>query len=161
MGEQFLNFHLHQDLQQFCGIDVRPLFHPSRRATYWLQPPAPRLASDLHCLAQLFSPLTPPTRLIRFTSRLAAIYGFVDASSAGFGGSFQLPNGTLFFRHGLWGRDMDSVSYNFRELCNLVDSIAEEVQSGEQANSELIPQWKGVTTRATLITIGCLRRCCS
>ena len=29
MGEQFLNFHLHQDLQQFCGINDCPLFHPS------------------------------------------------------------------------------------------------------------------------------------
>jgi len=36
MGEQFLNFHLHQDLQLFCGIDVKPLFHPERRTTYWL-----------------------------------------------------------------------------------------------------------------------------
>jgi hypothetical protein len=37
MGEQFLNFHLHQDLQLFCGIDVKPLFHPVRRTTYWLR----------------------------------------------------------------------------------------------------------------------------
>jgi hypothetical protein len=37
MGEQFLNFHLHPTLQPFCGIDVRPLFHPSRQATYWLR----------------------------------------------------------------------------------------------------------------------------
>jgi hypothetical protein len=37
MGEQFLNFHLHQDLQQYCRIDVCPLFHPKRKATYWLR----------------------------------------------------------------------------------------------------------------------------
>jgi len=99
--------------------------------------PASRLASDLHCLAQLFSPPTPPTRMIRCASRLVAIYGFVDASSAGFGSSFELPQGMLFFRHGLWGRDADSASSNFRELCNLVDSIDEGVQNGELSNSEL------------------------
>jgi hypothetical protein len=37
----------------------------------------------------------------------------------------------------LWGRDADSVSSNFKELCNLVDSIEEGVQSGELANTEL------------------------
>jgi len=99
--------------------------------------PALRLAADLHCLAQLFSPLTPPTRLVRCTSRLVAIYGFVDASSAGFGSSLELPDGMLFFRHGLWGRDADSASSNFHELCNLVDSIDEGVQRGELANLEL------------------------
>jgi hypothetical protein len=33
MGEQFLNFHLHPELQKYCGIYVRPVLHPSRRAT--------------------------------------------------------------------------------------------------------------------------------
>jgi len=75
--------------------------------------PAPRLADDVACLAQLFAPSTPPTRMIRCTTRMVAIYGFVDASSAGFGGSFELPDGTMFFRHGLWGRDADSASSNF------------------------------------------------
>jgi hypothetical protein len=37
MGEQFLNFHLHPELQKYCGINVRPVFHPSRKATYWLR----------------------------------------------------------------------------------------------------------------------------
>jgi hypothetical protein len=66
-----------------------------------------------------------------------AVYGFVDASTAGFGGSFALPDGTLWFRHGLWGRDADSVSSNFWELCNLVDSIEQGVHSGELNSTEL------------------------
>lgn len=66
-----------------------------------------------------------------------AIYGFVDASAAGFGGSFALPDGSVLFRHGLWGRDADSVTSNFRELCNLVQSIEEGVAGGELADAEL------------------------
>jgi len=36
MGEQFLNFHLHEDLQPYCGIDVRPFFDHTRKTTLWL-----------------------------------------------------------------------------------------------------------------------------
>ena len=61
----------------------------------------------------------------------------MDASTAGFGSSFALPDGSLLFRHGLWGCDADSASSNFRELRNLVDSIEDGVSSGELADSEL------------------------
>lgn len=37
MGEQFLNFPLHEDLQAFCGIDVRPYFGAGRQSTLWLR----------------------------------------------------------------------------------------------------------------------------
>jgi hypothetical protein len=113
-----------------------PMEHYPTTAPLQLEP-APRLASDVHCLIQLFAAPTPPTRVIRCLARRVAIYGFVDASTAGFGGSFALPDGTLWFRHGLWGRDTDSVSSNFRELCNLVDSIDQGVQCGELDSTEL------------------------
>jgi hypothetical protein len=99
--------------------------------------PAPRLADDVSCLVQLFAPLVPPTRVICCVTRLIAIYGVADASTVGFGGLFELPNGTMFFHHGLWGRDADSASSNFRELCNLVDSIEDGVHRGELDNAEL------------------------
>ncbi len=99
--------------------------------------PAPCLASDVSCLVHLFDSPKPHTRMIRSTRRCVAIYGFVDASAAGFGGSFALPDGSILFRHGLWGHDADSVTSNFRELCNLVQSIEEGVASGKLANEEL------------------------
>jgi hypothetical protein len=99
--------------------------------------PAPRLASDVFCLLQLFADPTPPTRMVRCSHCKTAIYGFVDASSAGFGGSFALLDGSLFFRHGLWGRDADSISSNFRELSNLVGSVEDGVQSGDLADTKL------------------------
>lgn len=66
-----------------------------------------------------------------------AIYGFVDASTAGHGSSFALPDGSLLFHHGLWGRDTDDLSSNFRELCNLVESVEEAVLLGELTGHEL------------------------
>lgn len=100
--------------------------------------PAPRLQDDLDCLLQLFLADAAPTRMVRFTKRAVAIYGFVDASNSGFGSSFELPDGSLLFRHGMWGRDADSQSSNFRELRNLVDSVEEGVACGELEDSELL-----------------------
>jgi hypothetical protein len=37
MGEQFLNFHLHEALQPYCGIDVRPFFDCTHTNTMWLR----------------------------------------------------------------------------------------------------------------------------
>jgi len=99
--------------------------------------PAPRLPDDVFCLAQLFSANNPPTRMMRCTRRCIAIYGFVDASAAGFGSSFELPDKSILFRHGLWGRDADSATSKFRELCNLVDAIEQGVQCGELEHTEL------------------------
>jgi hypothetical protein len=102
----------------------------------WLQP-APRLGSDVQCLLTLFAADTAPTLRARCTDHRVAIYGFVDASSTGHRSSFTLPDGTLLFRHGLWGRDTDSLSSNFWELCNLVESVEEAVHLGELQGSEL------------------------
>jgi hypothetical protein len=99
--------------------------------------PAPRLMDDLTCLLRLFALETAPTRIVHFTKWVVAIYGFVDASNSGFGSSFELPDGSILFRHGLWGRDSDSLSSNFRELCNLVASVEDGVACGELNHSEL------------------------
>ena len=99
--------------------------------------PAPRLLQDLTCLASLLGSPDPPTRVIRSSRHFVAMYGFVDASSAGFGGSLLLPSGAIYFRHGIWGPDGDDTSSNFKELCNLVDTIEDGVASGELVNSEL------------------------
>ena len=102
----------------------------------WVQP-APRFPDDVACLRQLFSSPTAPTRPARRSKCKVAVYGFVDASTAGHGSSFALGDGSLLFRHGLWGRDTDSLSSNFRELCNLVESIEEAVLLGELDGCEL------------------------
>jgi len=117
--------------------------------TGWIQAPtapiaapatvkaAPRLAQDLAGLAQLFVPVTPPLRPVRPTQVRVAIYGFVDASGSGLGSSFLLPTNALLVRHGVWGRDADSVSSNYRELRTLVDAVEAGVATGDLNNAEL------------------------
>lgn len=51
---------------------------------------------------------------------LTAFYGFGNASSSGFGASVRQPDG-LYMRYGIWPRDVEEESSNFRELKNLVD----------------------------------------
>ncbi|MFN9979307.1 MAG: hypothetical protein ACK53Y_05315, partial [bacterium] len=85
----------------------------------------------------MFAPAAPPLRPVRPSSVKVAIYGFVDASGSGLGSSFLLPPNTLWFRHGVWGRDADAMSSNYRELRNLVDAVEAGVASGDLADAEL------------------------
>jgi hypothetical protein len=87
----------------------------------------PWLHDDLDCLLQLFSPKHPPICFVCSTKIVSVTYGFGNASGEGFGSSFCLPNGTLIFRHGTWGRDPDCTSSNFRELFNLVQALEDGV----------------------------------
>jgi hypothetical protein len=96
----------------------------------------PRLAHDVHCLRQLFSSPIPPVRYVRATHICTALYGFGDASGSGFGSTFG-GGEQLVFRHGIWGKDDDSSSSNFRELNNLVTTLESGVRSGYLALSEV------------------------
>ncbi len=61
----------------------------------------------------LFTSPDAPTRVVHFTKRVMVIYvyGFVEASSAGFGSSFELSDGSIYFRHGVWGAGGGYFSY--------------------------------------------------
>lgn len=72
------------------------------------------MTSMAYCI--LFVVDTPPTRMRRADIQSIAVYGFVDASSSGFGSSFALPDGAVLFHHSVWERDMDSLLSNFKEL---------------------------------------------
>jgi len=97
----------------------------------------PCLHDDLACLLHLFSPPHPPIRFVRSSKIVTATYGFGDASGEGFGSSFCLPDGTVIFRHGTWGRDADSTTSNFRELHNLVLALEDGIWTGDLHRSEI------------------------
>jgi hypothetical protein len=97
----------------------------------------PRLAQDMTSLADLFQSATPSRRAIRPTSISTCIYGFADASATGFGSSLQLPTGHLLYRYGLWGRDSEAASSNYRELRNLVEVLEDGVSTGVLHGSEV------------------------
>jgi len=97
----------------------------------------PRLYDDLDCLGQLFQPSHPPIRFIRSTNIATVCYGFGDASGEGFGSCFLLSDGMTTFRHGSWGADAETVSSNYRELLNLVETLEEGVHLGDLHLSEV------------------------
>jgi hypothetical protein len=99
--------------------------------------PVPRFSDDLESLESLFTPDVPPQRVIRSAHIITCVYGFLDASGAGFGSSLLLPGGQVSFRQGVWGRDADKSSSNFRELCNLVDTLEQGCSDGTLLNSEV------------------------
>jgi len=67
---------------------------------------------------------------------MTAYYGFCDAPSGGFGAIVEHPSG-IHGHFGLWGRDEDDASSNFRELLNLVQIVEEEALVGHLNHIEL------------------------
>jgi hypothetical protein len=64
-------------------------------------------------------------------------YGAGDASGGGLGSAFRKANGVVA-RAGLWGKEMDGSSSNFRELYNLVDAVEKECKAGRLEDAELL-----------------------
>jgi hypothetical protein len=72
--------------------EAGPVFDEDTHAPEYVQG-VPRLKGDLQALAQLFSTLHPPRRVIRSSMVLMALYGFGDASGEGFGSTLSTPSG--------------------------------------------------------------------
>jgi hypothetical protein len=96
----------------------------------------PRIRWDLEALWWLFSADTPAIRSIRPCARIDVRYGFVDASGSGFGGSVTL-DGKIAYQIGVWGRDMEDLSSNYRELRNLVETLEVECKAGNLKDCEI------------------------
>ncbi len=60
---------------------------------------------------------------------MTTYYSFGDASSGGFRATVERPSG-LHGHYGLWKRDKEGQSLNYRELRNLVDTVEEEAKEG-------------------------------
>ena len=101
-----------------------------------LTPSVPRFKEDLKALLALSSSDKPAYRIIRSKEVVTAIYGFGDASSGGFGSSIERPGG-VGLRYGIWGKDADGDSSNFRELKNLVEAVEDEAKEGRLRGAEL------------------------
>ena len=96
----------------------------------------PRFKEDLEALLHLTQSDEPVVRCVRNKHTITAYYGFGDASSGGFGSTVERPDG-LHGRFGIWGSDNEDKSSNYRELCNLVETIEEEAEEGHLKDGEL------------------------
>lgn len=104
-----------------------------------------RLKEDVMVLNQMFQCDTPSLRLIRGYSLARILYGFGDASGAGFGSSWvNWCVGTedeeiksVRYRFGRWGKEGEATSSNYRELKNLVDTLETMGVDGELKGVEV------------------------
>lgn len=97
----------------------------------------PRFKADLEALLKLTAAPSPALRKVRRGKPCIAIYGFGDASGAGFGATIDRPDIGLVGRFGLWGRDAEDESSNYRELRNLVETVENEARSGVLEGNEM------------------------
>lgn len=101
-----------------------------------------RWVEDVEMLNGLFQGKTPSLRLIRGYSIAKVLYGFGDASGAGFGASWveqkcaQAGN-SVRYRFGRWGKEGMDRSSNFRELRNLLDTLETMGANGELSGVEV------------------------
>ena len=123
-----LRHHLEQ------GNDLQVLDQSKEPPVY--VSPSYRLSDDIATLEKMTSCSSPHRRFVRSNLVLSACYGFGDASGSGFGSTVEGPGG-LWYRHGLWGKDANKRSSNYRELRNLVETIEEGVDSGSLTGAEL------------------------
>jgi hypothetical protein len=96
--------------------------------------PVPRLAGDVRALSRLMSGETPPVVTLRAKFIYTVKYGFGDASGKGFGATFALRKG-VSYRIGVWKKDDDGESSNWREFTNVVESLEEEAAAGRLDNA--------------------------
>ena len=111
--------------------------------------PVPRFYSCLKALKLFFSVDSPPIVTHRSSNFHLLAYGFADASKGGFGASIDYETHSKF-RVGVWGKDSEEESSNFREFCNIVETIENEVKIGKLKNGTLIMATDNSTVEAAL-----------
>ena len=99
--------------------------------------PVGRLLADLKALSRILEPELPIHRLVRGSKIKKIVLVFGDASGSGFGSTWETENGTIRYRYGLWGEDMQDSSSNLRELLNLVDTLEKMQTEGELKGTEI------------------------
>ena len=95
-----------------------------------------RLEADLFALQILLEGPTPRQVLVRMTSTAWVGYGMGDVSKKGYGASVHLGS-KLYFRYGQWTSTAKEESSNFRELCNLVETIESLYEEGKLRDCEI------------------------
>lgn len=126
---------LREKFQQEEGFELEYASQNAKGAPESVHP-SPRLHDDISTLLKLTAGESPPKRFVRSKLIVTACYGFGDASGSGFGSTISHDAGVRY-RHGLWGRDINGKSSNYRELRNLVETIEDGVNDGTLDGAEL------------------------
>ena len=129
------------------NLEMKKTFDPT------LQPkrvkPVGRFFECFKALQKFFTNSAPPIVTHRSSNYQLIAYGFADASKGGFGASVEYQDHSKF-RVGVWGKDMDNDSSNFREFNNIVETIEEEEKLGNLNNVTLILATDNSTVESAL-----------
>jgi hypothetical protein len=91
----------------------------------------PRLQQDIQTFIKFTSAAIPPNVRVRPLALAVGVFGFGDASGAGFGVAAWFDDDPeLDVEHGLWTEETSKQSSNFRELFNLVLYVERLVREG-------------------------------
>ncbi len=91
--------------------------------------PVQRMKMDFQVLSEFMEDDTPPMIKIRCSKHATVWYGGGDASGRGFGSALDKLTGEINIRRGEWNLNIqEDSSSNYRELCNLVEMLEEEVE---------------------------------
>jgi hypothetical protein len=108
-----------------------------------------RFFQDLNALTRLFESEAPPEVNVRARLIIHILYGFADASGKGFGSTILGENGTRY-RIGIWDKDTEEQSSNFREFENVVEALEEEADNGNLEGAEIYMCTDNSTVEAAL-----------
>jgi hypothetical protein len=108
------------------------------------------LRDDIYALKEFFDLPKPPKVQARKQSVHLLLYGFADASGGGLGSTVTVPGSGIKCRIGVWGKDEEDESSNFKEFENVVLTIEEEARSGLLQGSSMYLFTDNTTVKGAL-----------
>lgn len=91
----------------------------------------------LRVLLRLMWAITPPTITVHSATAYVIIYGFVDSSGGGFGGTLQHAS-KINYPIGTWSSKEEDNSSNWKEFGNLVLEVERAAQKGWLSGSTVL-----------------------
>ena len=128
-------------------LEMEKTFDPKNQPV--MVKPVERFFTCFEALKKFFSTSNPPITTHRSTNYQLIAYGFADASKGGFGASIDYETHSKF-RIGVWGKDSEDESSNFREFNNIVETIEEEEKLGNLKDVTLILATDNSTVESAL-----------
>jgi hypothetical protein len=96
----------------------------------------PRFGRDLVAISEMVVDDSPPEVNVRSLGIFEILYGLADASEKGFGSHVLGKDGTRY-RIGIWDKDTEEETSNFREFENVVGALEEEAAKGNLKGAEV------------------------
>jgi hypothetical protein len=140
------------DANEITPEEAHLMIHPTTSTHHppKLVKPLPQLVDDIYALSEFLSPDNPPEIEDRNSEVRVLLYGFADASGGGLGSSVQIPGTGIRCRTGVWGKDEEGTSSNFKEFNNVILTVEEEAKEGTLNGAQMFLFTDNATVEAAL-----------